>query len=207
VFEKDEGGREYAEKERQRLGSELGEFQMHMGVLEAKLRRLANEPRSMFLPLGTLVRFRDVAHYTASDSVFKASETYPASGTLAVVTGLRLSGEYPIAVSICWPFRDGYGTQWEPEEDRLMTYFVDPESVEVVGYATFPDGREFRGFCFTPTHKHKQQTGTNREVEMLLLSNGYYWRLHDFGGRQGIEALSATTDVVRTMPWIEGPIA
>lgn len=40
---------------------------------------------------------------------------------------------------------------------------------------------------------------------MVLEADGYFWRLHDFGGTQSIEVLQAYEDITE-MSWLTGPL-
>lgn len=88
----------------------------------------------------------------------------------------------------------------------MPTYFVDPEMLAVEEYGRLPDGTEYRGYGFHPTHlREPEKDGKPGGVEMVLEAGGHFWRFHDFGGTQSIEALQAF-DHMDEMSWIEGPL-
>jgi hypothetical protein len=77
--------------------------------------------------------------------------------------------------------------------------------LEVEEYARLPDGNEFLGYGFHPTHLRTPENNENQGVEMVLEAREHFWRFHDFGGTQSIEALQAYENIDE-MSWIEGPL-
>lgn len=178
----------------------------HLAALERKLEALKVRPGSMFMPLGTIVRFNDAPVYRRGGTVVDVSpgKSYPVPGSIGVVTGLKHTGELPIAVSLRRPFTTGWKDSYVPSEDRVPTFFVDPEKVDVIGYATFPDGNECHSYGFVPTHIGSDDIMTKEPSdEMILFADGFYWRLHDFGGTQSVEALQAY-DRIEEYSWLRG---
>ncbi len=104
-------------------------------------------------------------------------------------------------------YKVGWGEDiYCPDEDRLATYRVDPEMLDVLGYAKLPDGSEYHGYGFIETHIRKQsRISSGEDKEMILEADGFYWRFHDFGGSQGIECMQAFEDMSE-MSWIKGPL-
>jgi hypothetical protein len=186
-------------------------LQGHLDVLKAKMGRLDADPASMFLPLGTVVRFTDAGTYRLSGSFMDHSRSYPVPGSVGVVTGLKRNAEFPIAVSMRRPFKDGYGYAIDPQEDRMPTFLVDPEKVQVVAHGTFPDGSPCLSYGYIATHriadewKERYSSPRDRQNEMVIEADGFFWRLHDFGGKQSIECLQAYRRL-EEMPWVGEPI-
>lgn len=172
--------------------------QRSITALQHKVTALQSKPHEVFLPLGAVVRF-------AVRPDTKNALSYPANGTVGVVTGLGRGNEFPIRVSLRNTFQDGYGTYHDPSYDRMPTFMIDREDLELVGYGAYPDGSPCEDFFLRPTHGRTEDRISNREFETIIEADGYFWRLHDFGGNQGIEALQAYEDVAE-MTWVTGPL-
>jgi cell division protein FtsB len=186
---------------------EIAKIERHIEALETKIKNLKDDPRACFLPLGTIVRFTGAApSYEISDTYGDTAKSYPVADSVGMVTSLSMDGEFPIKVSMRHPFKDGWETQVYPDDDRIPTYRVDLEIIEVVGYAQLPDGSEYHGFEYRDTYVRNDKYGKKeRDSEMILYALDHYWRLHDFGGTQGIEVLQAY-DTMEEMPWLDGPL-
>jgi hypothetical protein len=186
-------------------------LQAHLEALRTKIDRLQEDPSSMFLSLGTVVRFTAAPTHPLSSTYSEPDLDYPAAGSVGVVTGLKRSGQFPIAVSMRREFRTGYGDRCVPDGDRMPTFIVDPEKVEVVEYGTFPDGNPCLSYGYVATHgiadewKKNRSGPGDRQDEMIIEADGFFWRLHDFGGMQGVEALRACGTLAE-MPWVGEPI-
>jgi hypothetical protein len=203
-----EGDLDFAEtllEEKTLLEGEVAKFQQHLEALARKIEALQADPKTTFLPLGAVVRFVGIPKYENSLSLSDDRKSYPVAGSIGVVTGLNRKGEYPISVSMRNEFKDGWGCAVYPGCDRLPTYFVDPEMLSVEEYGRLPDGTEYRGYGFLPTHVREPEKGDEQGVEMVIEAGGHFWRFHDFGGTQSIEALQAF-DRLDEMIWIEGPL-
>ncbi len=185
----------------------IAAFSDHEAQLRSKIARLESEPLTMFLPLGTVVRFTDVPSHVNSLGILQTShdQEYPVPGSIGVVTRLNHKGEYPISVSMRRTYKDGYGNQVYPQDDRMPTYFVDPEKVEVIGPGMLPGGRTCETYGYVGTHHREPDTVSEREDEMIVEADGFFWRFHDFGGTQAMEALQAY-DSMEDMPWVREPL-
>lgn len=187
-----------AQVERYTGDSEMADFAAEdtkdIAVQEVELARLVAlqqsllTPYDVFLPIGAIVRF--VEH---SNDI----KDYPVPGTEGVVSALSLTGDLPIAVSVRNPYRDGWNTNYHPQDDRLPTYRVERDRLEVIGYALLPDGSQSTGYQFLETI-----TNDDNEGEMIFHALGHYWRLHDFEGTQGIEVLQAYENL-NEMSWLD----
>jgi hypothetical protein len=170
-------------------------------ILLEKAGRLLSDPKSQFLPLGTVVRFRK----TSVDDQDHRKKNYPVEGSIGVVTGLARDGEFPVIVSMRRSFRDGWGESCDfdddPEnEDTPVSYHVDPDHLEALGHGTFPDGKECLSYDFIPTHMR-----ADGKTEMFIQADDFFWRLHDYGQPlQGVEALQAFRSM-DDAPWITEP--
>jgi hypothetical protein len=167
------------------------ELAEHEAAIRAKIARLESNPEAEFLPIGTVVRFLDVPGYADGLSYVDGRKSYPVQGSVGVVSGLKHTGEFPIAVSMLREYKDGWGQIGSGYEDSLPTYRVDRERVEVIGYGLLPNGEESKSYGYVPTHHRKQTSKYDSDTEMILEADGHFWRFHDFGGTQGVEALQA----------------
>lgn len=202
------GDAEFAEwlsKEKTLLEGEIAKFEQHLVALARKIEALKADPQTSFLPLGTVVRFIGVPDYENSLSLSDDRKSYPVAGSIGVVTRLNRKGEHPISVSMRNEYKTGWGDTVYPDYDRMPTYFVDPGMLAVEEYGRLPDGNEYLGYGFHPTHIRKPERNGEQGVEMVLEAEGHFWRFHDFGGTQSVEALQAF-DHMDEMSWIEGPL-
>lgn len=205
----DERDSEYWEKmlkeRKPEIEKALERYKVHTQALILKREHLRDDPKSVFLPIGTVVRFEGVPNYVNSLQFIDDRLRYPMVGSIGVVTGLSHTGEYSLAVSMRNPFKDGYGDLYEPEYDRMPTYRVDRSMLSIIGYGKLPDGNDYLGYGFQATHTRKTpKFPDENKNEMILECDGHFWRFHDFGGTQSIEALHAY-ESLEEMTWIAGP--
>lgn len=198
-------GKKLLKEQKLQIEMSLERYKEHTQSLVRKRERLRDDPKSEFLPIGTIVRFEGVPNYVNSLQFIDDRQRYPVVGSIGVVTGLSHTGEYSLSVSMRKPFKDGYGDLYEPEYDRMPTYRVDRSMLSIIGYGKLPDGNDYLGYGFQATHTRKTPKfpDENRN-EMILECDGHFWRFHDFGGTQSIEALHAYENL-EEMPWIDGP--
>jgi hypothetical protein len=196
--------KEVLEKDKPSIDEEIEKFTRHIDALNRKLTVLENNPEDAYLPIGTVVRFEGVPDYVHSLSLSDDRKSYPLPGSIGVVTGLRHTSEYALAVSMRKDFKDGWGYIYEPDYDHFPTYKVDRSMVSVIEYGKLPDGTDYKGYGFQPTHTREADVIDPDREEMILECDGHFWRFHDFGGTQGIEALQAY-DQLEEMSWIIGP--
>ncbi|MCV9963725.1 hypothetical protein OIU34_17760 [Pararhizobium sp. BT-229] len=182
----------------------LASLAAHKEALARKISALQSDPEACFLPIGTVVSFIGVPTYEDSLGLGDDRKSYPVEGSVGVVTRIRQKGEYALGVSMRKPFRDGWNTACEPDYDRMPTYKVDREMVDVVCYGLLPTGEEYHGFGFQATYERQTDSDDEDGSEMILEADGHFWRFHDFGGEQSIEALQAFDDLSE-MPWLGGP--
>jgi hypothetical protein len=192
-------------EEKTHLEGEIVKFEKHLAALNSKIDALTSDPSAAFLPLGTVVRFVGVPKYESSLSLSDDRKSYPVVGSVGVVTRLNRSGEYPISVSMREGYKTGWGDEVFPDYERIPTYCVDSDMLVVEEYGRLPDGNEYLGYGFNPTHIREPDNDGKQGTEMVLEAGGYFWRFHDFGGMQSIEALQAF-DRMDEMSWIEGPL-
>lgn len=193
----------YSKKHIEDKAHDIIRYNAHLDVLNRKMERLFSDPESMFLPLGTVVRFTGEGQYELSTSYTDNRKSYPVAGTIGVITGLKREGEFSLGVSVRDEFRDGWGNTMYPDYESIPTYRVDPDMLEVLSYGTFPDGSECHSYGWTPTHETDDRRDDERR-EMIIEANGYFWRLHHFEGR-GVECLMAHEDMTE-YSWITGTI-
>jgi hypothetical protein len=180
----------------------LPKIAAHKSALEEKLASLRRDPERCFLPLGTVVRFAERTYVEDSLELGDRRKDYPVPGSVGVVTGLNLEDEYFLRVTMRREFTDGWENARHPGPEQPPTFYIDPDMVEVIGYGSLPDGSEYTGYGFVQTHESEDE---DEEAEMILEADGFFWRLQDFGGTQGIECLGAYEDIAE-MEWISGPV-
>lgn len=200
----DEDTAAYARSEKSEIEEAIGKFNQHADALNRKLEVLEKRPIDAFLPIGTIVRFEGVPDYANSLSLSDSRKSYPIPGTIGVVTGLAHDSEYALAIGVRKEFKDGWNCTYVPNYDRFPVYKADRSMLTVVGYGKLPDGTDYEGYGFHPTHiRQKDKINPGRQ-EMVLECDGHFWRFHDFGGKQSIEAQQAYEDI-EEMTWIVGP--
>lgn len=178
----------------------------HEASLKHKLDVLERDPEEFFLPIGSIVEFTGAK--TAPNSLALLPDQngeYPAAGSRGLVTALGHTREWGVAVTMRSDFKTADGYQCLPSYDRTVTFRCDREQLRVVGQALLPDGTPFSGYDWQPTHGRTPSIVGEREEEMVLEADGYFWRLHDFGGTQSIEVLQAYDDIAE-MSWLTGPL-
>lgn len=175
----------------------------HIEALQLKLEQLDVDPAQVFLPIGTIVRIIGVPEYRDVTRLSDDRNSYPVVGSIGVVVSLHGLNDMPIGVAFRDEFKDGWGSTVLPDEECVPTYNVERDMLEVIGYSLLPDGSEYTGFGFEPTHERKDKN--DKRPEMILEGAGYFWRLHDFGGTQGVELLQAQANLDE-FTWIEGPV-
>lgn len=180
-----------------------GHAASHLEALNTKLEQLDIDPEQVFLPIGTIVRIIGVPEYKDVTRLGDDRKSYPLAGSVGVVVSLHSWNDLSIGVAFRSEFKDGWGDTHCPGYDRVPTYRVEREMLEIVGYSLLPDGSEYKGYGYEQTHERKD--GDEERPEMILEGAGYFWRLHDFGGTQGIELLQAQ-DNMEEYSWIEGPV-
>jgi hypothetical protein len=139
--------------------NQLATLAAHKQALLSKIATLQNDPETCFLPIGTVVSFVRVPTYADGLSPSDDRKSYPVEGSVGVVTRIRQKGEYALGVSMRKPFRDGWNSEYDPDYDRMPTYKVDRDMLDVVGYGLLPNGEEYRGFGFQATYA-RQDGGT-----------------------------------------------
>lgn len=180
---------------------QLATLATHKEALIGKIGALENDPESCFLPIGTVVSFVGVPPYADGLALGDDRNSYPVEGSVGVVTRIRQQGEYALGVSMRKPFRDGWNSECDPDYDWMPTYKVDRDMLDVVGYGLLPNGDEYRGYGFLATYARQDVADDDDRAEMVLEADGHFWRFHDFGGEQSIEALQAFDDLSE-MSWL-----
>ncbi|TLX17164.1 hypothetical protein [Rhizobium sp. MHM7A] len=143
---------EYARQEKPLIEEELRKYERHIEALNVKLQLLEQNPIDAFLPIGTIVRFEGVPDYEHSLQLSDDRKSYPLPGSIGVVTGLRHNSEFTLAVGMRKKFKDGWGDTYMPDYDRIPVYKVDRSMLSVIGYGKLPDGTDYEGYGFHPTH-------------------------------------------------------
>lgn len=178
---------------------------IHREALEDKLETLARDPQSMFLPLGTIVRLTGELGYETSDGSHRIRGAYPADDTTGVVIRLNSESEWPIAVAFRKNFVDCHGDEWRPSDHRFHTHHFDISSLEVVGHGLLPNGEAYSGYGYVATHYADSDDSEERDTEMVLEADGFYWRFTEYGNPKVLEATSAYEDIGQ-LDFMEDPI-
>lgn len=143
----------------------------YIDFAEAQIKRLQDDPMSMYLPIGAVIRVKeDVAR---ADNIFQSYRELPLPGSFGVVTGLS-SGSSTLMVT----FPDGVTLfnqdELEAQDGNPVTLALDAEMLEVVNYAHFHDNRQCRSFEFVPTH-----TNDKGEAVMVISIGCNHLRLQE----------------------------
>jgi len=199
----------YLDRYGPKVEAKIAVYETHAAAIRSKIDRFQQEPLSMFLPLGTVVRFTDVPTYDNSLVTGDPNKDYPVAGTIGVVTGIGHFGqsrvEYPIRVTVVQrTVVDGWGDRYETDLEYPLSYFADPEKVEVIGHAKLPDGTPFDGYGYVPTHGRERSYATDCDHEMVLEAEGHFWNftLEDDGRARLIRPYRS----IREMHWLTGPL-
>ena len=191
------------EEHREEYAETLMACERHVAALKGKIERMERDPESCFLPIGAIVRFVGVPSYSDSTSLTDTRKDYPVAGSVGVVSRLNGRNEYFLGVTMRREFSVGWKDTITPTYERMVTYTVDPDMLEVVGYANLPDGSEYHGYGYVETHEREDED--EERQEMVLEADGFFWRFHDFGGEQGMEVLQAYEDIAE-MSWLGEPL-
>jgi len=198
---------EYIDEDSPEIEEKVAAYESHIEVLEARIARLENAPTTMFLPLGTIVRFTDAKVHKSSLMYGDPNQSYPVPGTVGVVTRLNHDMEYPIEVSVRREFKYVNGDTGYPQYDRFHKFGVDPDKIEVIGPGLLPDGTPCTAYGWLPTHMREQDSVLDKDEphEMVIEADGFFWRFHEFhwGNTEVMQAFDSMED----MPWITGPLA
>jgi hypothetical protein len=178
---------------------------IHRAALKEKLEKIASDPKSLFLPLGTVVKFTGDMGYETSDQFPAMRGAYPIDGTPGVVIRLNSDSEWPIAVAFRRKFKDANGDTWTPSEDRLITHHFDLSSLEVVGPGFLPNGDEMEEFGYVATHRVEEDSLNERGTEMIIEADGFFWRFIEYGDPKVLEAGTAHKHL-NDFSWVLDPI-
>jgi len=160
-----------------------------------------------------VVRFTDVPTYDNSLTTGDTNKDYPLAGTIGVVTGVGQSSqskvEYPIRVTVVQKsVTDGWGDRYETDLEHPLSYFADPEKLEVIGHATLADGTPFEGYGYVPTHATELSYEGDHDHEMVLEAEGHFWRFTmqqvGPGGWDGRATLVRPYRSLKEMHWLTG---
>jgi hypothetical protein len=204
-LERDDDLKSYGEEQIAELTETLQRCNGHKAALMKKLEVLESDPKSLFLPLGTVVRFTGEIGYATSDDFQPMRGAYPVDGTPGVVVRLNSDSEWPIAVAWRRKFKDAHGDVWTPSNDRFITHHFDLGSLEVVQPGYLPNGEEMESFGYVATHHRERDKVDGRETEMVIEADGFFWRFIEYGNPKVLEAGTAYKDISE-MSWLLDPI-
>jgi hypothetical protein len=186
--------REYQEKQ--------VKAEAHLAVLRRKLALLQSEPEAMFLPLGTHVRVNGKGQYPTT--VDSGRSAIFAPGTEGVVARLNSDSEYGIAVAVVGPYLTEGGDQMNASDTRPHVVHFDREQLDVVAYGALPDGSPSESYGFSPTYE--MDDGDEVTEEMVILSNGLYWRFQKNEMERGRVELSCAYESLDDLPGTLQPL-
>lgn len=186
--------REYEEKS--------AKSEAHLVALQRKLALLQSEPHSMFLPLGTHVRVTGKGQYTTISDFHRMGVFSP--GTEGVVARLNSDSEYGIAVAVVGSYTTEGGDEMNASDTRPHIVHFDRDQLELVAYGQLPDGSPSMAYGFAPTYEMDDDELT---AEMILLSNGLYWRFDKSNMERGRVELRRAYESLDDVPGRLRPLA
>jgi hypothetical protein len=152
----------------------IAPLQKYQDLLQTKLTRLEEAPKTFFLPVGSKVRVINLPA-PAPEAIGGESMSFPEIGTEAVVIGPTADGDRSVRIAIAWEMKiisDPTGI-WIPDGERPMIFRLDPENLEVLEPGRFLDGNPCEAIVFEPTHHHADD---EEKLEMVVESRGIFWR-------------------------------
>jgi hypothetical protein len=173
----------------------------HLAALQQKLAGLQTEPHSMFLPLGTHVRVTGQGNYTTISDFHRMGVFAP--GTEGVVARLNSDSEYGIAVAVVGPYVTDSGSEMNASDTRPHVVHFDRDQLEVVAYGLLPDGSPSKAYGFAPTYEMDDDELTE---EMILSSNGLYWRFDKSNVERGRVELRCAYESLDDVPGTLRPL-
>ena len=168
-----------------------GKIASHQAAIQgvdALSARLREDPASLLLPVGALVRVRETAPSRQIGPPDLFDRGLPRAGTEGVVVGLSdAKGGWTTLVAFGKPFIDRDGTEWMPEIGEPMKMSFDADDLELVALGTFHDGTPCRSVAFSETHRRAEDLGKADPGtrEMVVLQADAAWRLWEFKGSRG----------------------
>lgn len=173
----------------------------HLTALHRKLALLQNEPHTMFLPLGTHVRVTGKGRYPTISDFNRVGVFVP--GTEGVVARLNSDSEYGVAVAVVGRYETESGDVMNSSDTRPHVVHFDRDQLEVVAYGQLPDGSPSMEYGFAPTY---EMDDDELIKEMILFSNGLYWRFDKSEMERGRVELRRAYDSLDDVPGTLRPL-
>jgi 8-oxo-dGTP diphosphatase len=168
-----ERDRETMSRYRQNQIDKRAQLSRDVATGEDVARRLAEDPRSLLLPLGTVVRTRD-------PQILSGDWPMPVGGTTGVVVGYSALFNRPNVVSFAHDVKetDGGKVLFDPEEaNRFHQVNYLPEELDVLSQGELVDGTPVDRPGWWPTHFHHERGSILYNESMVVRSAGRLWRI------------------------------
>jgi hypothetical protein len=156
--------------------------------LERVEKAAKEDPSSLLLPLGSLVR---VAEFDLDDTR-DVQWPLPLSGSLGVVSGYSAGNGRTNIVSFVEDMVDTHGEdrRFDGEDPHRMNYL--PDELVVVSHGRLHDGMPVDIPGWWPTHGHGSEGHILYSESMVVSNGGYRWRIEPCSGPP--ECTQMTTD-------------
>ncbi len=152
-----------------RLAGQLAAARRRIESIDGLLARATEDPSSLFLPVGAVVRMRPPARPDTWDG---GRDAPPVPGSLGVVVGpVGGISEWSLLVAFT-EYTDAYGTRWDRDAGTPRRLYLDADDLEVVSLGTFLDGTPCRAVEFVRTHARPED---DEAQAMVVESNGATW--------------------------------
>lgn len=160
---------------RARVAGNAADAQARVASTEALIARAKEDPASLFLPVGALVRMKVPSR---PETWRGGREAPPRAGTPGVVVGPAFQdSEWSTKVAFL-DFEDDRGGRWSADADNPRTFFLDADDVEVVAFGRFLDGEACRSVDFVQTHARPEDGDAKA---MVVVANGIHWVVEPLG--------------------------
>lgn len=130
-----------------------------------------NDPASLLLPLGTMVRARPI-------EMLPDDWPLPIPGTIGVVVGYSDMRSRPNVVAFMGRVEMTAYEAWHGDEDRAVHFNYLPDELEILGAGSIMDTDEpIDAPGWRPTHGHGRKGDVLYTESMVVRSNGFLWRI------------------------------
>lgn len=189
----DEDRRRDADYERRRQ-EERARLELAVARGETVLRRLRDDPESLLLPLGTIVRIRPF-------DMLPGEWPLPVAGTTGVVAGYSTLYGRPNVVSFPQDVLETNGDKVLFDEDEANRYHQVnylPEELEIISHGQLVDGTVVERPGWWPTHSHHEEESILYSESMVVRADGRLWRIQPCSGLPECTQITLDTPEGRT---------
>lgn len=136
----------------------------------------ADEPASLLLPIGSIVKVKPTEQLPDDWPIPKAD-------SIGVVTGYSRLRSRPNVVSFMGRVSMSAYEDRRGDEDRAVHYNYLPEELEIIGHGSIVDTDvPVRHAGWWPTHGHGTKGTVLYSESMVVRSNGFLWRVQPCSG-------------------------